>query len=108
MDSRDFTIGILATTATILLVGVLLISTRPAPVLAAGMTQTLGDYVITVGVGLQNDQDVVYILDAQEQKVAGYQFNPGRKEIELRAGIDLAPALESQNKAPQPGRRGRP
>lgn len=106
MDSKDFTIGILATTAAVLLVGLLVINTRPTPALAAGMTQTVGEYTITVGVGLQNDQDVVYVLDATEQKIAAYQFDAGRKQIELRAGMDLAQATTPQ--PAQPPARKRP
>ncbi len=113
VDSRNLAIGILSTTAMILLVGLLIIHTRPQQVMAAGMTTTNGDYAMTVGVASQNNEEVVYIIDAPMQRLIAYTFDAGRREIGVVDAIDLAEMRASANpkqpqrKAPPKGKRGR-
>ena len=96
MDSRDFAIGILSTAALILLVGLLIINTRPEPAWADGMTTTGGDYVLTVGQLAVADEEYVYVLDAPGEKLIAYRFNAPRQQIDIVQGIDLA-ELRSQD-----------
>ena len=114
VESKNLAIGILSTTAMILLVGLLIIQTRPQQVMAAGMTTTNGDYAMTVGVASQNNEEVVYIIDAPIQRLIAYSFNAGRREIVVVDAIDLAEMRSAanpqqpQNKpAPKKGKRGR-
>lgn len=90
MDSRNFAIGVLSTTATILLVGVILLFSRPDDVRADGMTSSGGGYVVTVGSLTQNDEEIVYVIDATTDKMIAYRFDGNRRQIELVQGIDFA------------------
>jgi hypothetical protein len=101
MDSKNFTIGILSTTAAILLVGVLIIHSRPAPVLASGVTATAGDYVLTVGSFTLGDEEFVYVIDAPEQKMIMYRFDVARGSIEVCDHKDLATVRENAAAAGQ-------
>ena len=89
MDTKNLTIGVLSTTALILLVGLLVIHTRSAPAFASGMTTTSGDFVMTVGSDASGDQELVYVLDVPVGRLIAYRFNSGRQAIEILQGIDL-------------------
>lgn len=110
-DSRNFAIGILSTTATILFVGLMIVLSRPDTAQAGATTTTNGDYVLTVGVLTQNDQEVVYVVDAPAEKMIGYTFDGSRQEINVLQAFDLSEMRKSaegagQQQQPQ-GRRGR-
>ena len=90
MDSRNFAIGVLSTTATILLVGLFVIHSRPATVQASGMTVSGGAYTMTVGRDPSGDQDYVYVLTGPSKRIVAYRFDAGRQRIEIVQGIDLA------------------
>lgn len=96
MDKRDFTIGLLTTTATILLVGVLILQTRTSPVYADGMTVSSGDYVMTVGAIDDPDEEYVYVIDLPSEKMIAYRFDSTRGRINLVQGIDLTQLNESK------------
>jgi len=90
MDSKNFAIGILSTTATILLVGIVLLYARPDEVRAGGMTTSGGRYIVTVGSVVQIDEELVYVLDTSMDRMVVYRFDGGRHQIEVVQGIDLA------------------
>ena len=90
MDSRNFAIGILSTTATMLLVGLFVIQSRPAPAVASGMTVAGGAYTMTVGRDAMNDQDFLYVLHGPTERLIVYRFDPGRRRIEIVHGVDLS------------------
>lgn len=90
MDSRNFAIGVLSTTATILLIGVVVLYSRPDDVRAGGMTTSAGRYVLTVGSISQGDEEFVYLLDTSLNKMVVYRFDGNRRQIEIFQGIDLA------------------
>ena len=115
MDSKNFTIGILSTTAVILLVGLVVVNTRPDPAIAAGMTTTSGDYVLTVGTATIGNEEILYIIDAPAEKLIAYRFHGARREIEVVTGVDLkelrnasAAAGQQQGTRQRPGRTRRP
>ncbi len=97
MDNKNFAIGILSTTAIILFVGLTVIHTRPAPVLADGMTVRGGDYEMTVGALDQTDEELVYIIDSGQQRMIAYRFNTNSERIEIAAGMDLANLRDQAN-----------
>ncbi len=112
MDPRNFAIGVLSTTATILLVGVVLLFSRPDDVRAGGMTASGGGYIVTVGSLTQNDEELVYVIDASTDKMIAYRFDGNRRQIELVQGIDFAelkrastPADPQQPAQPKPRTR---
>ena len=89
MNSKDFAIGILSTTATILLVGIIVVQTRPEPARAAGMTAAGGDYVLTVGRLQRTTEDVLYVIDSVAEKLIVYSFNAARGQVTISDGVDL-------------------
>ena len=103
MDQKNFVIGVLSTTAAVMLVGLILVTMPPAPVSAAGMTATGGDYIMTVGTTPQTDQEYLYVLDVPLQKLIIYRFDANRSVVEIVQGIDLS--VFRQTPAPSPGRR---
>ena len=110
MNSKDLAIGILSTTACILLVGLLIIHALPESAQASGMTTSGGSYVITTGTDISADQELVYIVDAPSEKLIAYRFDGGRGRIEIVQGIELkslreAAAAGSKGNQPSKGRR---
>ncbi len=108
MDSKNFAIGILSTTAAILLVGLLIVNTQPEPVWASGMNASAGDYILTVGNDVSDDEELLYVIDTSAQKLIVYRFNGRQHEIEVVQGIDLAELRESATQSPQPSRGKKP
>ncbi len=102
MDPKNFAIGILSTTGVILLVGLLIIATRPDPAWAAGMTATGGGYVLTVGRDATGDEDLLYMLHSQSARLIVYRFDSGRQQIDVVQGIDLAELSEPGTQPTQP------
>ncbi len=111
MNSKDFAIGILSTTAVILLVGIVVIHTRPEPAYAAGMTAAGGDYILTVGRIQRTPEDVLYVIDSVAQKLVVYSYNPARGQVTIADGVDLIrlrKGTASQKTPPQRGRTPTP
>lgn len=112
MDSKNFAIGVLSTTATVLLVGVVLLYSRPDDVRADGMTTSGGRYVVTVGSLTQGDEELIYVLDTSADKMVVYRFDGNRRQIEILQGIDLtevqrasSPSNPQQPAQPKPRTR---
>jgi len=109
MDSRNFAIGILSTTAVMLLVGIMIIHSRPAPAIASGMTAASGDYVMTVGSVSSNDEELVFVIDNAGQKMLVYRFDIGRHEVQIVQGIKLGDLQQAAGaQAPSSNKRRRP
>ncbi len=112
MDTKNFAIGILSTTAVILVVGLVLLHTGREQAWASGMTAAGGEYVLTVGLGVQRDEELVYVIHAPTQRMVTYRFDTTRQQIEIVQGMDLAelrqPAAEpAQPKGRKSGSGGR-
>lgn len=104
MDQKNFAIGLLSTTAAIMLVGLAVISTQPAPATAAGMTATGGDYIMSVGTTPQTDEEYLFVVDAPAQKMVVYRFDANKEAVDLIQAIDLA-QFRQQPGQPPSGRR---
>lgn len=111
MDAKNFAIGILSTTAVILLVGLFVIHSRPEPVYASGMNAQGGDYLLTTG-QLQDSEELLYVVDAQKKAMIVYRFNINTKRIEHTFATNLTTALQggesdaSDATGQAPARRG--
>ncbi len=106
MTSKDFAIGVLSTTAVILLVGLLVILSRPTTAFASGMTASVGRYVLTVGNVQIGNEELLYVLDTADQKMIAYRFNGAQKKIVPVWGDDLAKSDDNTpTKGPKKGRR---
>ncbi len=90
MNQQNFTIGILTVTATILLVGILLMGTlTPREAQAFGQADRGGDYVMLTSQWRLSDE-VLWILDGRSQVLGLYYFQPDRARLELVDTIQLA------------------
>ena len=85
MDKRDLSIGILSTTAVILLTGLFIISSRPASVQASGMTAQGGDYLMTNGM-LHNDEELLYVINTATEYMVVYTLNVRAGQIVVAHG----------------------
>ncbi len=117
MQSKDFTIGVLATTAAILLVGLAVVHTASAPAVADGMTTTssTGNFILAVGAFIQADEDLVYVIDTSTDRMLVYTFDSNNRRVEIVQGINLGelrgatqPGAAQPPRGQQPGRRGSP
>ena len=108
MDSKNYAIGILSTTAVILLVGLVIINTRPLPAVAAGMTTTSGDYVLTVGTATIGNEEVLYVVDAPQQRMIAYRFDGARRQVQVVDGVDLKELRDAAAAATQQGSQQKP
>ena len=106
MDSKNFAIGVLSTTSAILLVGVVVVITRPQPVIAAGMSASGGEYIMSVGTSAQVDEEFLYVVDVPARKMLVYRFDGNRSVIEIVQGIDLGELRPDAGN--QPGRQNQP
>ena len=85
MDSKDLSIGILSTTAAILLTGLFIIHSRPAPAQASGMTAQGGDYVMTNG-RIHNNEELLYVINKATEHMVVYRLNVRDGQIEVAHG----------------------
>lgn len=110
MDTKNFAIGVLSTTAVILLVGVLIIHSQSSPALATGMTTAGGKYVMTVG-RIEPAEELVFIVNATAQKMNIYRFIVGQSQIKRVGTVNLKDmvdhAAKSAKKKGKGKRRGR-
>ena len=88
-DPRNFAIGVLSTTASILFVGLLLLQNQSQTASAAGMTTSGGNYILTVGRLNQTDEELLYLIDSGSDKLIAYRFDATRRSIEVFQGVDL-------------------
>ena len=98
MDSKNFAIGVLSTTAVILLVGVLIIHSQSSPAQAAGMTTAGGKYVMTVG-AIEPAEELVFVINSTAQKMHIYRFDVGRSRIERVERVDLKRMVDNSAKS---------
>ncbi len=104
MDNRNFAIGILSTTAVILLVGFFLVSSRPDPVYAAGMEASSGNYTMVVS-QLSDAEEMLIVIDSTAAKMGTFSYEPARRSIVPIQLIDLnamRKATANQSGATQP------
>ncbi len=90
MDRKDFTIGVLSTTAAILFVGMVIVQTSLPRAVADGMTTSSSTYIMTVGSLNQADEELVYLIDTAADRMIAYRFDSNRRQLELVQGLDLA------------------
>jgi hypothetical protein len=95
------TIGILSTTAVMLLVGVMIIHSRPRPAVASGVTAAGGDYVMMVGTG-SIDEELLFVIKNSEQKMISYRYESGVRRLEVNQRVDLKQLREATAEPPQP------
>ena len=114
MDSRNFAIGVLSTTAVVLFVGLVLVQTQPEPAQAFGMNAQGGDYLLITG-QLEPSEELLYVIDARSERMLIYRCDVNRRQIQRVSGQSLgqireaaAPEAEKTDNTRRSGRgRGR-
>lgn len=84
LDGHSFAIGILAVTASILFVGLILVLNSPAPALAAGMNDRGGDYIM-VTQQLSESVEGLLVVDAASKVGILYGYDYNQKKIDRLA-----------------------
>jgi len=109
MDRKDFAIGLLSTTATILLVGLLVVQSLPDRAVADGMTTSAANDILTVGSVSKADEEFVYLIDTASDKMIAYRFDVNQRQIEVVQWVDLAELRRGLGDAPgqQPAKPAR-
>lgn len=108
MNSKDLAIGVLSTTACILLVGLMVIHSRPEAAWASGMGDTGGDYKVLTG-EMFDQEEYLYVIDTASAALGVYRYNMTTSQIEYKDGGALARFFEQgQAASPKPSGRGRP
>jgi hypothetical protein len=88
MNRETFAIGVLSITATILLVGVLVVVSLPAPAVALGELDRGGDYVMVTS-QFMNNWEVVFITDGAVGRMGAYFYNLNTQTILLWDAVEL-------------------
>ncbi|MBK8267917.1 MAG: hypothetical protein IPK83_06270 [Planctomycetes bacterium] len=89
-DNRNFLIGVLSITATILFVGLLVVtSVGPTPAMAIGQLDRGGDYIMVTGQFTENSE-LVYVVDAAAKRMIGYSYETTTRDFVLWNATDLA------------------
>lgn len=107
-NARNFSIGILSTTAAILFVGLLLLQNQSPTAYGEGMTTSSANYVLTVGRLSQGDEELLYLIDTASDKLIAYRFEATRKQIEIVQGIDLGELRRATTPASTPSQPNKP
>lgn len=105
MDNRNFTIGVLSTTAVVLLAALAVILSQSDSASASGLTTNAGAYILTVGSVSVNDEELLYVTQVSSRRIAIYRFDNGTRKIDLADGIDLNALAQPGAKAQPGGRR---
>lgn len=106
LDSKNFTIGVLTTTAVVLLAALIIIATRPPAVQASGMTATGGEYVLTVGSDPSGDEELLYLVDSVAERLIVYRFDAGRRRIQVVQPLELKQLRDAAEGKKQKSRKG--
>ena len=99
MDSKNMIIAVLSVTAVVLLCTLVLLhsdlTSRDASLAWADSTDRGGDYILATAPLLSGSNtytgisDPLYALDASNDKLNVYHYDPNRKQIVLYDSVDL-------------------
>lgn len=106
VDARTFAIGVLGVTACILLVGIVLLASSPAPSYATGMNDRSGDYILLTQ-QLTTTNEGVIVIDAASKQLVMYAFDQNANRIEMlgRFKLDKLRKPADAEREEQPKRR---
>lgn len=89
IDQKNFTIGVLSTTAVVLFAALGVILSQAPTASASGVTANAGQYIVTVGSVAIDNEELLYVTQTGSGKIAIYQFDTGKRQILLVDGLDL-------------------
>ncbi len=90
ITTSHLAVGVLSITAVILLSALLILQAAPNQAMAIGQNGSGGDLVVTTS-QLDDTAELIYVLDANLQRLNIYGYNVEVAQIELIQQIDLAP-----------------
>ncbi len=89
-DNRNFIIGVLSVMATILFVGLVVVTmTGEKPAYAIGQTDRGGDYILVTGQFTENSE-LVYVIDAAARRLISYSYEATTRDFTLWNAVDLS------------------
>lgn len=108
MNSKDLAIGVLSTTAVVMLVGLIILNAQPQPAYASGMGDRGGDYIVVTG-ALWEQEELVYVFNTAENKMMVYRYDAQHNQIVARGPADMSRLLTGQSRTPskKPAKRSR-
>jgi len=90
MDRRNLPIAVLAVTAAVLLLGLVVVDSLNRPVVYAGSMQgSGGDYAATI-MRLSDSEEVLWIIDARSRVAGVYEYDSNSGRLVLRDQINVA------------------
>jgi len=89
MNKQTLAIGVLSITATVLLVGILVVLSIPRPAQALGELDRGGDYIMVTSQFMSN-WEVVFITDAAVGRMGAYFYNLNTKTVQLVDMVEFA------------------
>jgi hypothetical protein len=107
MNNQTFAIGVLSTTAAILLVGLLVIGTRPQPAVAFGMNADAGDHYLLTG-QFGSSEELLYVISPIERRMIAYRYDTNQNKIVVVTSVEFDQVFPgAQGQPPQQQQRGR-
>jgi hypothetical protein len=105
MDAKNLAIGVLSVTATVLLVGNLVVVSLPAPAVAVGQIDRGGDYIMVTS-QFNTSTELVFIVDGAAGRMAAYAYDFSRRIIQVWDAVELNRFMgPPAGQAPIPPRR---
>lgn len=104
VDGRTFAIGVLSITASILLVGFVLVAISPKSALAIGQNDRSGDYIMLTQ-QLTNTNEGVIVIDAAAKRMILYAYDYNDRKINVLSGLALD-RLPRAGEGDQPAEHG--
>ncbi len=82
IDEKSLAIGVLAVTACVLFVGLLLVGSQPRAAMAIGQNDSSGDFKMLTQ-QVSNSTEVLVVIDAASQRMNLYRLDFSRRELQL-------------------------
>jgi hypothetical protein len=109
VDRETFAIGVLAVTAAVMFVGLMLSWGPPRTALAIGQNASGGDWLMLTQ-QVTNQQEAVWVIDAASERIIVFGYDFSRRSLLPLDGFDLRnlPQRDQPAGTPAPGGRRRP
>ncbi len=102
IDGRTFAIGVLSVTASVLFVGLILLTQQPAQ--AIGMNDRGGDYLMLTQ-QMSTSTEAVAVIDAAAKRMNVYEFDYNNKAIRILKQVPLDQLPRPQRGTSPTGKR---
>ena len=82
LDGRTIAIGVLSLTASVLFVGLMLLTAQPRTAQASGMIDRGGDYIMST-IRVDSNVEALMVLDSAARRLNVYLADTNRKKLTL-------------------------